>query len=157
MTVALGNTLFQLKKGGILASAIFANLRESQEAKVIERPKKGGTAIFWLHRWESSGRMLSIGKHRLVKSYCARSMHFTPIFSTAQETSAIPQSRMVQQRPATTTPTLPLNNPPGSSWRRHFPSGPKRQAPAKKTNTGFQNQSSFLMKYQHLAFPPKVG
>lgn len=38
------------------------------------------------------------------------------------------------------------NSPPGSSWRRHFPSGPKRQASAKKTNTGFQNQPSLLMK-----------
>lgn len=46
-------------------------------------------------------------------------------------------------------PTLPPpfpDNPPGSSWRRHFPSGSKTQAPAKKTDTGFQNQPSFLMK-----------
>lgn len=90
--------------------------------------------------------MLSIGKCRLVKSWCSRSMHFTPFFSTAQETSAIPPSRMAQQRPATTTPTPSPNSPPGSSWRRHFPSGPKRQASAKKTNTGFQNQPSLLMK-----------
>lgn len=98
--------------------------------------------------------MLSVGKCRLVKSYCSRSMHFTPIFSTAQETSATPPSRMAQQRPATTTPTPSSDNPPGSSWRRHFPSGPKTQAPAKKTNTGFQNQPSFLMKM--LMFWPSI-
>lgn len=40
MAVALGNALFQLKKGGILASAIFANLRERQEAKVREGPER---------------------------------------------------------------------------------------------------------------------
>lgn len=146
MAVAPGNALFQLKKGGILAPAIFANLRESQEAELRERPEGRGTVIFWLHRWESSGRMLSVGKRGFVKSSCSRPTYFTPIFSTAQETSAIPLSRMAQRRPGTNTPTPFPYNSPGSSWRRHFPSGSKTQAPAKKTDTGFQNQPSFLMK-----------
>jgi len=108
MAIAPGNALFQLKKGSILAPAIFANLRERQEVEVRERPETEGTMIFWLHRWESSGRTLSVGKCRLVKSYCSRSTHFTPIFSTVQETSAIPPSRTAQRSPATTTPTPPL-------------------------------------------------
>lgn len=36
MAIALGNTLLQLKQGGILAAAVLANLRESQEAEVEE-------------------------------------------------------------------------------------------------------------------------
>lgn len=150
MAVAPGNTLFQLKKGGILAPAIFANLGESQEAEVRERPKRGGMVIFWLHRWESSGRMLSFGKagwlNRIAAGQCI-SLQFL-----AQPRKPLPSphpGQLSRDQP----PSSP-DNSPGSSWRRHFPFGPKRhflsgpkmQSPAKKKDTVLQNKPSFLIK-----------
>lgn len=45
MAIALGNTLLQLKKGGILAPAVFANLKERREEKV-RKGLRGRTAMF---------------------------------------------------------------------------------------------------------------
>lgn len=54
MAVALGNALLQLKKGGILAPAVFANLRERQEKRLGKAQEMehsdtlaSQTGVFW--------------------------------------------------------------------------------------------------------------
>lgn len=76
MAVAPGNALLQLKKGGVLAPAVFANLRERQEKRLGKAQEMERSDI--LASRETSGKMLNTDNASWL-FHCLKPMYFTQL------------------------------------------------------------------------------